>query len=253
MTMVAKQYLEAIARLLQEIETEELGRIQALADRIAEAVRSGGLFYVFDNGHMLNTELFNRAGGLALIAPLIFTRPGFGSSALRLGGTPAWSDDGRQVGDDDLVLARMAVRRAGVRAGDVVLLGSVSGRSPAVVEMAREASVLGALTVALTALGYSTLLPASHPSGQRLFEAVDVVLDTHTGEGDAEVTLEGLSDKILPSSGISAALVAWCLVGEVFAALLARGIEPTVFRSINYPDGPARHREALDRYRRLGY
>lgn len=251
--MIGTAYLAAISRVMREIETEELPRIEELAGRIADAIGAGGLFYIYDNGHMLTTELFNRAGGLALLAPLTFGRPALGTSAVRPGGHPAAETDGAADVADDGALARMAVRRAGVRAGDVVLLGSVSGRSPFVVEMARAASERGALTIGLTALHYSRMLPASHESGQRLFEAVDVVLDTHTGIGDAEVSIEGLSERALPSSGVSAAMVAWCLMGELMAALLSRGIEPTVFRSINYPDGPERHREALDRYRRLGY
>ncbi len=248
--MTATRYLDRLTEILGEIRTRELPRIEQLAGQIADAVIAGGLLYVYDNGHMLNTELFNRAGGLALVAPVELLRPRLGTAAVRPGGEPAAVPPSLE---DDLALARMAVRRAGVKAGDVVLLGSVSGRSPLVVEMAEEAARLGALTVGLTALQYSTTLPASHPSGRRLYEAVAVVLDTHTGIGDAEVAVEGLPEKVLPSSGISAALVAWCLVAALIDALLQRGVEPTVFRSINYPDGPERHAAALERYRRLGY
>ncbi len=248
--MIASRYLDRVTEILGEIRALELPRLEELAGQIADALSSGGLFYVYDNGHMLNTELFNRAGGLALLAPIELGRPRLGTAAVRPGGEPAAVPASV---DDDLTLARMAVRRAGVKAGDVVLLGSVSGRSPLVVELAEESARRGALTVGLTALRYSTTLPASHPSGRRLYEAVAVVLDTHTGIGDAEVAVDGLAERVLPSSGISAALVAWCLIAALIEALLERGVEPTVFRSINYPDGPERHAAALERYRRLGY
>ena len=248
--MLAQQYLDAIQRIVGDIG-EDLPQLAALGDQIAERVLDGGVFYVYDNGHLLTSELFNRAGGLALMAPIQLTRPRFGSNAVRRGGEPA-AGHGDAV-EEDLLLARLAVQHAGVRSGDVVLLGSVSGRSPLVVEMAREASRQGALTIALTALAYARTLPPAHPSGQRLGEAVAVVLDIHTTVGDAEVDVPGLAEKVLPSSGVSAALVAWCLVGEVVEHLLARGMEPTVFRSINYPDGPERYRAAVARYRERGY
>lgn len=248
--MLAQQYLDAIQRITGDVG-DDLPQLAALGDRIAGRILDGGVFYVYDNGHLLTSELFNRAGGLALMAPIQLTRPRFGSDAVRRGGESAAGS--ADPVEEDLLLARLAVQHAGVRSGDVVLLGSVSGRSPLVVEMAREAARQGALPIALTALAYARTLPPAHPSGQRLDEAVDVVLDTHTTVGDAEVDVPGLAEKVLPSSGVSAALVAWCLVGEVVEHLLARGIEPTVFRSINYPDGPERYRAAVARYRERGY
>ncbi len=250
--MLAQQYLDAIQRILGDVR-EDLPQLAALGGQIAGRIAEGGVFYVYDNGHLLTSELFNRAGGLALMAPIQLTRPRFGSDAVRRGGEPVAGRADAVVAEEELLLARMAVQHAGVGAGDVVLLGSVSGRSPLVVEMAREAARRGALTIALTALSYARTLPPAHPSGQRLDGAADVVLDTHTTVGDAEISVPGLAETLLPSSGVSAALVAWCLVGEVVEHLLAREIVPTVFRSINYPDGPERYREAVARYRELGY
>ncbi len=247
--MLAQQYLDAIQRILGEVRGD-LPQLAVLGGQIADRVLDGGVWYVYDNGHLLTSELFNRAGGLALLAPIQLTRPRFGSDAVRRGGAPA---AGRvDPVEEDLLLARLAVQHAGVSSRDVVLFGSVSGRSPLVVEMAREAARQGALTIGLTARAYAATLPPTHPSGQRLDEAVAVVLDTHTAVGDAEVSVPGLAEKVLPSSGVSAALMAWCLVGEVVEHLLARGIEPTVFRSINYPDGPERYRAAVARYREEG-
>ena len=247
--MLAQEYLAAMRRIMGSL-AEDVPEIARLADEIAGRIEAGGILFVYDNGHLLTSELFSRAGGLALLAPITLTRPHWGSGALRRGGEPTHPlVDGDE---EELVLARLAVQHAGVRTGDVVLLGSVSGRSPLVVEMAREASRRGALTIALTALAHASGLPPAHPSGQRLDQAAQVVLDTHTSAGDAEVALPGLAEKLLPSSGISAALAAWCLVGEVAEALVARGIEPTVFRSVNYPDGPERYRDAMARYRELG-
>lgn len=249
---MGKRYLGVLRDIVDAVERDELPKLEALADRIADRIAAGGAFYAYDNGHMLNTELFNRAGGLALLAPVPVAHPPAPPDGRRKGGEPL-ADRAAEDALDGPALARMAVRRAGVRAGDVLLLGSVSGRSPMVVEMALAAKAQGAYVVALTAVAYARVLPPLHPSGQLLYQVADLVLDTHTQEGDAELEVEGLPYKVLPSSGISAAAVAWCLVGELVERLLARGLEPTVFRSVNYPDGPDRYQDALARYRRLGY
>ena len=250
--MLGERYMGVVRRILDAVETEELPKVAAVAERAAASVAAGGAFYVYDNGHMLNTELFNRAGGLVLLAGVPVTRRAPGPDGRRFGGGPLAEPDAEAERMEDLSLARMAVRQAGVRADDVVMLGSVSGRSPLVVELALAAKRRGAYTVALTARAYAEILPPLHPSGQLLYQAADMVLDTHTAVGDAELTVEGLPEKLLPSSGISAAVVAWCLIGELVEQLLARGIVPTVLRSINYPDGPERYAEAMARYRERG-
>ena len=154
--MLAQQYLAAMRRIVGSL-AEDVPEIARLADEIAGRIEAGGILFVYDNGHLLTSELFSRAGGLALLAPITLTRPHWGSGALRRGGEPTHPlVDGDE---EELVLARLAVQHAGVRTGDVVLLGSVSGRSPLVVEMAREASRRGALTIALTALAHASGLP----------------------------------------------------------------------------------------------
>jgi len=251
--VLGQRYLAVLRDILTAVEEDELPKLEGLADRIAEGIAAGGAFYVYDNGHMLNTELFNRAGGLALLAPVPVVRLPAPPEGRRRAGAPLVGDEAAEGAEDERALARISVRRAGLRPGDVLLLGSVSGRSPMVVEMALAAKAQGAYVVALTALAYARVLPPLHPAGRLLYQVVDLVLDTHTREGDAELHVDGLPYNVLPSSGISAAAVAWCLVGELVERLLARGLAPTVFRSVNYPDGPERYQEALVRYRRLGY
>lgn len=149
--------------------------------------------------------------------------------------------------------AREVIRRSSCAAGDVLIIGSVSGRSPFIVEMALYARSRGLTVVGLTAVAYAKVLPASHSSGRLLYQACDIVVDIHTGPGDAALDIEGVSERVAPTSGVTAAIVCWCLVAEVTEALVTRGLESTVFRSINYPDGPATYAAQVARYERLGY
>jgi uncharacterized phosphosugar-binding protein len=93
--------------------------------------------------------------------------------------------------------------------------------------------------IAVTALGYSSRLASEHPSGKRLFESADLVLDNHAPYGDGMLTVEGLDYPICPASGLGAVAVLWGVVAGMVEELLARGLKPTIYPSVNRPDGRA--------------
>jgi len=252
--MLGQQYLTVVRTLMNQLEREELPHLGRLGQQAADVVMQGGAIHVYDNGHLLNHELFNRAGGLALLGGLQLTPPAVEHAVRRREGAAA-PPPLPDTADEpfSLAWAREVIRRSACRPGDILIIGSVSGRSPFIVELALAARAAGVFVVGLTALAYARELPALHPSGQLLYQVCDDVIDMGTGPGDAALAVPGLSEKLGPTSGVMAALVAWCFVAELTEALLARGLEPTVFRSVNYPDGPDVLKAQVARYQRLGY
>lgn len=250
--MSAKAYLDRIRERLDEVEHEEMRQIEGLAALIADRVAAGGAVHLLDHGHMLNHELFNRAGGLALLAGVATTEPGVNHQVRRRGSRGVEAASSEADPAFTLAWAAEVARRAAFRPDDVFIIGSVSGRSSFIVELALQAKARRVHTVALTAMKYARTLPPLHPSGHLLYQVVDTVLDIKTGIGDAEIEVAGVPDKMGPSSGVMAAVVAWCLEIAVAEALVARGVVPTVYRSINFPDGPAVYRAQRARYESEG-
>ena len=123
------------------------------------------------------------------------------------------------------------------------LIASNSGINGAVVEMARLARDNGNPVVAVTSLAHSASEPSRHPSGARLLDLADVVIDNRGVPGDAGVALPG-GARIVPTSTMTSVLVAQLLTAEICLALTARGIEPPVYLSANVDGGDA-HNEAL--------
>ena len=80
-------------------------------------------------------------------------------------------------------------------------MGSVSGKTANVVELALQARAHGLTVIALTALAYSSQLASEHPSGKRLYEVADLALDNHAPFGDAMLAVEGW---IIPSARLRA-------------------------------------------------
>ncbi len=226
--MLIDQYFTRLRALIDEIDADR-EPIQQAARLCADALASGGVIHVFDSGHMVSSELIHRAGGLAAMSALSFnlnvvnpvrTRPDLPSK------------DTLSYGYIEHIFETNQLRP-----GDVLFAGSVSGKTANVIELALQARAHGLKVIAFTALAYSSKLASEHPSGKHLYEAADLVLDNHAPYGDAMIDVEGLDYPVLPASGMGAAAVMWAVVAGTIEDLLARGLKPTVFPSVNRPNG----------------
>ena len=153
----------------------------------------------------------------------------------------------------DLETVRLAVRASNLRAGDVMVMGSVSGKNRAPVELALACRDLGVKTIGLTSLEYSRKVTSLHPSGKRLFEAVDVAIDHGAPYGDAAVELAGYENKVLPVSGLACSAIGHMLWGRVMEKMAAAGCPATTFMSINREGGPEHHKRMVAQYEERGY
>ena len=89
-------------------------------------------------------------------------------------------------------LAAYALKASGARPGDVMILGSVSGRTLSVVDLAYEAKKWGLKTIVITSMSYATSVDSPHSSGLKLYELGDVVLDNCAPAAEALMEVEGL-------------------------------------------------------------
>ena len=70
MTLI-ERYLEALQAKIAEIAARP-EPIRQAAQVCADALARGGVIHVFDSGHMVASELINRAGGLVAMSQLTF-------------------------------------------------------------------------------------------------------------------------------------------------------------------------------------
>jgi len=226
--MLIEQYFEALQAKIAEIAADQ-EPIRKAAELCSNALANGGIIHIFDSGHMVSSELVNRAGGLVALSGLSFN--------LNVINTVK----ARAAQPDDKTLSFGYIQHVfdtnQLRRGDVLFVGSVSGKTANVVELALQARARGLTVIAITAMAYSPRLESEHPSGKHLFEAADMVLDNHAPYGDAMLAVPGLDYPVCPASGMGAAATMWAVVAGVIENMLARGLKPTVFASVNRPDG----------------
>lgn len=239
------RYFDAILGKLSDLMRDEADSIREAASVCAQAIASGGVVHVFDTGHMLNQELIGRAGGLVGLTPFSF--------GLNVSNPNSYREQHRdRRPETERELVALALKSSNILAGDVLVIGSVSGKSVRPIELAMQARALGVTVVAVTAVEYSRQLKSEHPSGKKLYETADIVVDNHAPYGDALLEVEGLDTRICPASGICAAVAMWAVMAGTIEKLIASGKIPAVYPSVNLPDGPDRVHKAQKEYAEKG-
>ena len=247
MTMTGvDRYFEALSGVLEEIRLKEAASIERVGRLAAETISKKGMLHVYDTGHMLTSEMMGRAGGLLAWSPLSFS---FGVN------NPGRHRDreAKPAPKDFAELIALALARSNVREGDIVFVGSVSGKTPNPVEMVLQAKAKGATVIGLTSVEHSRVLEGEHPSGKRLFEVADIVLDNHAPPGDAMIEVPGFERRVCPASGMAAAAIMWAVNCVAVQALAEMGIAPAVYSSVNLPGGPEDVRATEELYASRGY
>jgi uncharacterized phosphosugar-binding protein len=232
--MSAELYIAEVKKLIEKIETTQMDSIHKVADLISDAIINGNLVYIFGAGHsnILAIECFDRAGGLANMQPIFDS------------GLDYFSGSQRQSGFERLPgYAPIIVKDYDIKQGDVVIILSNSGRNPAPVQMALEVKKLGAIVVALTSREHSNAVTSNDPTGKKLLEIADIVIDNGCPPGDAMVKLPGLLPKVGPGSTVAGAVILEAIITQAAKNVLDKGKIPPVGFSGNLPDAAEYNRE----------
>ncbi len=246
--MLQNDYLAKVRDLIDRLESTQAEPVNSAADAVAAALAHGQGFFISPMGHGNEGDLLGRAGGMMALRLLNYSLHVDNpiSDALR--------DRPRvEAFEPDLDGARYAVRAGNLRSGDCLLVGSVSGRTPRNVSIAMAAREIGATVIAVTSMEYTARVKPQHPSGNRLCDAADIVLDNCAPYGDACLDVHGLSAPMFPLSGLGTTMVCWMLCAQVTEKLIERGLHPHVYLSVNREGGEEFNRVQLEGYNSTGY
>jgi len=229
--MSANAYFDAALNTLRELSRTAPESIQKAAVLMVDAVVEGRSLFSFGASHsfMLTEEMVYRTGGLMLVNPIYphgmntLVRPMTLTSRLE-----------RLLG-----LGGVLLQGSPAKAGDVLILASVSGRNAVVIDMAAAAREKGIKVIGITSLAYTGGVTSRHPSGKKLVDSCDVIIDNGVPYGDAAVPIEGFPQKVGPLSSLAGMAIVNALVTEVVSRLVARGATPPVFMSANVDGGDA--------------
>jgi uncharacterized phosphosugar-binding protein len=225
---------------IDRIVADEMPAIDHAVHLIAGRLMAGGILHVFGTGHarIPMHEMAGRAGGLM---PVNLVR----ISDLAFFGDREPADLADPLLERDPALAEPLLALAGVASGDVVLMASNSGINGAVVEFATLVHERGVPIVAITSVTHSSSVASRHPSGVKLMDVADIVIDNGAPAGDAALDL-GDGVVVGAVSNLAGVVIVQLLTEGIARAYLDAGESPAVYRSMNLPDGDARNAAALE-------
>lgn len=238
--MYADRYIEIVQETVKKAWKEQTDIVDKASDAIRKALETKHSVFIFGCSHagIIAEEVFYRTGGLAVINPIFF--PGF-----MLNTRPITMTSQLERLDG---LGKIILKENRVKDGDVLIIHSVSGRNNVPVEMAIEAKKSGVTTIAITNLEYSAAVTSRHPSGKHLYEVCDLVLDNKGEVGDAAIKLDGLPEKIGPTSTAVGAALINAVVIETVGKMLEGGKIPPVFLSANLDGGDEHNKRIFEEY-----
>lgn len=234
------EYLPKLCDMLREIEEKEKEPIQKAAQAVYASLRKGGILHVFATGHshMIADELFYRSGGLAPVNPLLVSELMVYEGALHSTLVERQSGVAREILDG-----------AELREEDCLLIASNSGINVASIEAAEVARARGLTVICITSVGISQKLKSRHPKGKKLYQVGDIVIDSHSPEGDGLLEIPENGQRTGSASTFGCLFIGQRIVLKIENEFIAEGKIPPVFRSANIPNGDEFNKVLIERYR----
>ncbi|MEN3612860.1 SIS domain-containing protein [Plantactinospora sp. ZYX-F-223] len=241
MTLSPEGYLDVVTETIGRVAAAARDGVRRAADLVTDALRAGGVVQAFGTGHSeaLAMEIAGRAGGLVPT-----NRIALRDLVLR-GGEPV--DILGPTLERDPTVARRLYELTPIDPRDVFVIASNSGVNGTIVEFASLVKEHGHGLIAITSQQHSARVASRHPSGRKLSDLADVVLDNGAPYGDATLPLPS-GGAVGAVSSITAALLAQQVVVEVVRRLVAAGETAPVYLSANIPDSDEHNNTLEARY-----
>lgn len=230
-------YFNEIFRLLGRLEETQQTALNEAADRIAACLKNDGIIHTFGCGHSGSAALepFHRSGCFAAVNAIL--DPGL----MFQRGAQTGTDLERQEGYTPKLLATHDLR-----AGDVLLVFSNSGRNPAGIDAVLSAKQKGVFTIAFTAASAHTHSKSRHSSGLLLKDVADLVIDNCVGQN--ETCLQIADCAVAPISTIAFAAVLHHILYQAAVLLDQQSVPLPVYKSSNAAGGDAHNRALEEKY-----
>lgn len=216
------EYTQVILQRLGQVIESQTSALNQAAEWMAECIMEDRIIHTFGTGHshMIGLELFTRAGGLANVNAML------DSTVLSVEGARRGAAVERVPG-----LAQVVWDTYEVAPHDLMILISNSGRNAMPIEMAMLAKQQGLKTIGITSLTQSKAYPSRHPSGKKLYEMVDLVIDNGVPSGD--VTMEVAGYRTGPFSTVSGVVIMNTIMTEACKRAAAQGTQLPLYHSQN--------------------
>ena len=229
--------------LLNVVYEKEHENIEAAAKLCSHAIENNGVIQVFGSGHSIGfgMEMHSRIGDLVPIHQM-------DTHDFVLKGKTTYEDfkDQNNIFERRPGIADKLYDLYNVGKEDVFIIISNSGINGVVIDLAITAKERGHKLIVVTSWKHTLAEGSRHPSGKKLYEFADVVIDNCGPQGDALLDTEK-NERICSVSSITGALIAQSIGTETVKNLLSKNIVPPVLWDETV-EGGKEHNEKIRKY-----
>ncbi|MBP9477508.1 MAG: SIS domain-containing protein [Sebaldella sp.] len=238
-----KKYRNEVLKIIDEVFDTQIENMEKASNLLVKAVENKNSIFIFGSSHagILSEEAFYRAGGFALINPLF-------SPNLMLNVKPiTFTSDLEQLEG----YGRIFFKTFDLKKNDVLIIHSVSGRNPVSIEIAEEADKIGVKIIVITNIKYSKSVTSRHQNEKKLYEFGSIIIDNCGEIGDAAVKLDGLEQRVAPTSTVIGVMILNSIIVDVTEKLLEKGMDAPIFFSANRDGGREHNEKIFEKYKDL--
>ena len=240
--MLALQWLANTRAVMDDIQATQLPAIRRAAELMADSIAAERWVHTFGCGHATIPveEMYPRIGGFVGFHPMVELPLTFFTRITGEMGIHQFLFLERAEG-----YGRAIMKSYTFDARDTMWIFSHTGINNVNIDVALRAKELGMRVIATGSAEQAASSTPRHPSGKKLFEIADVVIDTRVPAGDSSVPLPGHQDNLGPISTMASVAVVWMTITTTAEILAERGVRLFIHPSHNVPGDTTAH-ERLD-------
>ena len=249
------RFLEEAHKILDQIEHAQAEHLHQAAEQYAQTISAGGLVHLYGGGHsgIGVQETFPRIGSIVGFHPILELALTNYTSVVGANGLRQALFLERVDGYGEMIL-----QNYDFGSQDCLTIFSSTGINNVVIEIALGAKKRSLPVIAVTSVAHQMATQSRHPSGRRLAEIADIVLDNCTPPGDATIQIEGCAYPVGSGSNLGVIAIVQTLNVLTAEKLVARGYQPLILGSPHFVGDPASeanleayYAETKQRYRQV--
>ena len=213
--------------LLDVVCDSQHDSINKAADICAESIANNGVIHVFGSGHSVGfgMEMVGQVGSLVPIHTIETS-----DFVLKGEVTLEQFRDPNVIFERTPNIANRLYDLYPINPNDAFIIISNSGINGLVIDLADTAKQKGHKVIVVTSWQHTNAEPSRHPSGKKLYEYGDVMIDNCGPRGDALIET-GNIEKVCSVSSITGAYIAQSIETETITRLIAKGVNLPVLEN----------------------
>lgn len=231
----ALRFKEEVNALLDKLYDEQKDNIEKAAQLFKKCIEEDGVLHVFGSGHSvgLGIDIKNRIGSLVPIHIMEM------SDFVTKGGVPVEEFmDHKNIFERKPGVAERLYKLYDIKPQDIFIIISNSGINGIVIDIADLAKKNNHQVIVVTSMKHTLAEEPRHPSGKKLYEFGDIVIDNCGPHGDALIQTEGVA-KVCSVSSICNNCIAQGMAARTVELLAEDGYEIPILT------GDKEHDEAI--------